>query len=211
MARELSLEEEQFARWERILAEGLAFRRLYEPDLGLLATCEGLAGQQQLGNEKHPVQLNPLTFLPLSLRGRQPEEHVRRAYERRYDLCAGVKERTYYGWTLAAYWLAASHMGDAEGLLFELGQALPGRYVDREWLQIFETSGYPQSSYYVTSSGLYLQALNDALVSDYWGEVEIGAACPDDWQEVAFENLHTADGRCWSGEKVAGHWQVKEQ
>ena len=222
MAGELGerLPVEEVGRWERILREGLAYRRLYDQGTGLLATCEGLAGAQQMGKEKHPVQLNPLIFLPLS-RGSSPvapasrrcsagvDEYVRRAYERRYELCAGVKDNTYYGWTLAAYWLAAAHMGDAAGLAAELGQCRPGNYVDREWVQIMETSGYPQSAYYVTSHGLYLQALGDALVSDYWGETEIGAACPEEWEEVAFEGLHTADGKVWSGEKVGREWVVE--
>ena len=223
----LTLAADEVGHWETILRDGLAYRRLYDEGTGLLATCEGLAGAQQLGKEKHPVQLNPLIFLPLGRRagagsvvacdvntrcgpqGQELDEYVRRAYERRYDLCAGVKDNTYYGWTLAAYWLAASHMSDPAGLAGELGQCLPGRYVDREWIQIMETSGYPQSAYYVTSHGLYLQALNDALVSDYWGEVQIGAACPDEWEEVAFQNLHTADGRVWAGEKVDGEWVVE--
>lgn len=202
------LPAEERGRWETILREGLAYRRLYDDRTGLLATCEGLAGVQQLGQEKHPVQLNPLIFLPLDSAG--PDEYVRRAYERRYDLCAGVKDNLYYGWTLAAYWLAAAHMGDAAGLAAELGQCLPGRYVDREWIQINETSGFPQSAYYVTSHGLYLQALNEALVSDYWGETRIGAACPEQWEEVGFRGLRTADGKVWTGEKVAGVWAVEE-
>jgi hypothetical protein len=229
MAGELNvtLQPEEAGRWETILSDGLAYRRLYDAGTGLLATCEGLAGAEQMGQEKHPVQLNPLIFLPLEKRsglgsmldckvntrcgpqGEALDEYTRRAYEQRYDLCAGVKEKSYAGWTLAAYWLAASHMGDAAGLSAELGQCLPGRYVDREWIQICESSGYPQSAYYVTSHGLYLQALNDALVSDYWGETEIGAACPEQWEEVAFENLHTADGKTWTGEKVAGAWAVE--
>ncbi len=211
MAAEIGeeLPAEERGRWEGILRDGLAYRRLYDQGTGMLATCEGLAGAQQLGKEKHPVQLNPLTFLPLGRAG--ADEYVRRAYKRRYDLCAGVKENIYYGWTLAAYWLAASHMGDAAGLAAELGQCLPGQYVDREWIQINETSGYPQSAYYVTSHGLYLQALTDALVSDYWGEVEIGAACPEEWEEVGFSGLHTAEGKVLTGEKVESVWAVEEE
>lgn len=203
MADELGQSDPEFDRWRKILSDGLAFGRLLDPRTGLLVTCEGLLGTEQLGKEKHPVQLNPLIFLPLG----KPDESVVRAYERRYELCAGVRENTYYGWTLAAYWLAASHMGDADGLLHELGQSLPGRYVDPDWIQIFETSGALGASYYVTSHGLYLQALNDALVSDYWGETQIGAACPDAWHTVRFGGMHTADGRVHSGVRSMGVWE----
>ncbi len=204
-AEELGEDEPEFARWRGMLKNGLAFGRLYDESTGLLATCEGTLGADQIGKEKHPVQLNPLIFLPTG----RPEDHVRRAYERRYDLCAGVKENYYWGWTLAAYWLAASHMADADGLLKELGQSLPGRYVDPDWIQIYETSGAYGSPFYVTSHGLYLQALNDAFVSDYYGEPQIGAACPNEWQEASFGCLRTMDGSVFTGEKFIGEWQVR--
>ena len=204
MASELGGGTERY-KWKRILADGLAFGRLLDPATGLWATCEGLKGSEQFGREKHPVQLNPLNFLPLGV----VDAPVRRAYERRYELCAGVRDRFYHGWTLGAYWLAAAHMGDAAGLAHELGQALPARYVDADWIQIYETSNSRSMPFYVTSHGLFLQALNDALISDYWGETRVGAACPEAWQEVAFANLHTADGRLHSGEKKEGGWKVE--
>jgi hypothetical protein len=205
MAGELGLAEPQLERWRAILKAGLAFDRLLDPAVGLRVTCEGVDGRRQIGREKHPVQLNPLTFLPLG-----PIDAVTRAaYHRRYELCAGVREDFFHGWTLAAYWLAASHMGDAEGLLHDLGRAVPGRYVDPDWIQIYETSGSYGMTFYVTSHGLGLQALNDALVSDYFGEVQIGAACPASWGEVSFGGLRTADRRVWSGQKQDdGGWQV---
>jgi hypothetical protein len=207
MANELGVTEPDFDRWRKMLSDGLAFGRLYDPETGICVTCEGQAGVDQMGREKHPVQLNPLIFLPMG----KPDEAVLKAYERRYDLCAGVKEDTYYGWTLAAYWLAASHMGDPQGFVHEISQCLPGRYVDPDWIQIFETSGALGSSFYVTSHGLYLQALNDALVSDYWGETQIGAACPEEWQGAAFSRLRTSDGRIHTGRKEDGEWVVDSE
>jgi hypothetical protein len=205
MAKELGANEPAFAQWQRILADGLAYDRLLDKKEGIRASCEGLAGAQAFGKEKHPVQLNPLIFLPLG----HADGAVRRAYERRYELCAGVREKFYHGWTLAAYWLAASHMGDGEGLLGELSQALPGRYIDPNWIQIYESSTAVHAAYYVTSHGLYLQALNDALVSDFWGETQIGYACPASWNEVSFTNLRTADGRVWSGHKTGDSWHTE--
>ncbi len=207
MADELDKDNAAFDRWRAILADGLAFARLHDPETDLLVTCEGLSGVEQLGREKHPVQLNPLTFLPLG----KPFDHVIRAYQRRYELCAGVRDRHYHGWTLAAYWLAAAHMGDGEGLAHELGQALPGRYVDPAWLQIYETSASVHMPYYVTSHGLYLQALTDALVTDYWRWPQVGAACPDTWREARFSGLHVADGRVLSGHWTRQGWQVTQE
>ena len=215
MAAELRQTDPDLERWQAILRDGLAFRRLYDKAQGIYATCEGLLGVKQVGKQKHPVQLNPLTFLPLW--GEQPEgpaagellEPTKKAYAIRDDLCAGVRDRFYHGWTLAAYWLAASHMRDAQGLLRELGQSLPARYVDPDWLQIFETSGSTGAPFYVTSHGLYLQALNDAFVSDYWGTTEIGAACPPEWEGASFAGLRTADSKTLSGELSGGKWNVE--
>jgi acyl-coenzyme A synthetase/AMP-(fatty) acid ligase len=81
--------------------------------------------------------------------------------------------------------------------------------VDPDWLQIFETSGSTGAPFYVTSHGLYLQALNDAFVSDYWGETEIGAACPAEWEGASFAGLRTADGKTLSGELSGGKWNVE--
>jgi hypothetical protein len=81
--------------------------------------------------------------------------------------------------------------------------------VDKNWIQIYESSGSVQNPYYVTSHGLYLQALSDALVSDYFGMTEIGSACPAAWEEVNFANLRTSGGKILSGERIGGRWEVE--
>jgi len=205
MARELGVDDPEFDAWRRVLDGGFAIGRLFDREKGLCATCEGELGRRQIGLQKHPVQLNPLTFLPLG----KPDYHVERAYEKRHELCVGTAERKYLGWTLAAYWLAASHMGDAPGLVHELGESVPASYVDPDWIQIYETSGAYGAPFYVTSHGLYLQALNDAVVSDFWGEVRIGAAVPDEWDGVRFGGLRTADGHVYSGMRTDGEWKVE--
>lgn len=215
MAQELKQSDAELAHWQAVLREGLAFQRLYDKAKGIYVTCEGLLGAQQVGKQKHPVQLNPLIFLPLwgdlpDRPAEQLDEPTKSAYAIRDDLCAGVHEKFYHGWTLAAYWLAASHMRDASGLVREMGHALPAHYVDQDFIQIYETSGSTGAPFYVTSHGLYLQALNDALVSDYWGRTEIGAACPPEWEGASFEGLRTADGKVLSGELAGGKWKAGE-
>jgi len=204
MANRLGYGAEESGTWKRILEEGLAFKRLFSKKYGMYYTCESLLKFEPEMNQKHPVQLNPLTFLPLE----ELEPQTLKAYQERYELCPSVKKGIVMGWTLGAYWLAASHMRDAEAMLYELSQMLPKNYTDDDMIQIYESSGLYWSHYYTTTHGLYLQALNDALVSDYWGEVEIGAACPDRWKEVRFNNLYTKDGKVWSGEKVSQGWKV---
>ena len=188
-------------RWRTVLEDGLAFDRLLT-DAGYYLPNEDVTREEVEANQKHPVQLNPLTFLPQEI-----DEASVAAYERRDDLCAGMGEGKSMGWTLAAYALAASHRGDADGLIRELERVVPSDYADPDWIQVYETAGARDRPYYITSHGLYLQALSDAVVSDYFGEVEVGAAWPDEWGEVAFENLHTVDG-VRSGEYREDEWRV---
>lgn len=195
MADELGLSDPAIGTWREIVKGGMAFDRLRDPRTGLLATCEGLAGAKQMGKAKHPVQLNPLIFLP-PLGAVQEEVH--RAYRQRQALCAGVPENHYHGWTLAAFWLAASREGDGEGLAHELSQSIKGQYVDRDWIQIYETSAATHAPFYVTSHGLYLQALNDAAFSDYLGEPRTFAAWPASWKSGSFTNLRTIRGQAVS-------------
>lgn len=195
MSRKLGLSDPDFEKWSAILRDGLAFNCLLSSN-GIYVTCEGQLGTQQLGKQKHPVQLNPLTFLPL---GEDFDNApLRAAYAAREDLCAGAKEKFYHGWTLAAFWLATSHAHEGDSLQRELANALPAQYVDPEWIQIYETSGAKHSPYYVTSHGLYLQAITDALVSDHWGATELGAAIPATWRGASHSNLRTADGKIHS-------------
>lgn len=181
---------------EAILRDGLAFERLRDANTGLLATCEGLAGASQLGRQKHPVQLNPLLFLPMD---QAPDADAQAAYRQRYRLCRGMSEQCSYGWTLAAFWLASSHMGDAAGLDAGLRSCPEYKLTDRDWIQLFEGTPAQDSPFYVTSHGLWLQAMQDAVVSDYWGTTQIGHALPPSWGRVTFHDLRTADGRTHSG------------
>ena len=204
MAERLGYHSEETITWRRILDEGLAFKRLFSKKYEMYYTCESLVRHEPEMRQKHPVQLNPLTFLPLE----ELEPQTLKAYEERYELCPSVKRGFVPGWTLGAYWLAASHMRDGAALLHELSQILPKNYADEDMIQIYESSGLYWAQYYVTTHGLFLQALNDAIVSDYWGEVEVGAACPEQWRKVRFNNLYTKDGKVWSGEKVNNQWTV---
>ncbi len=205
LAGQLGIEDDETRRWSAILSDGLAFEHLVDPKTGLLVTNENVEPEKLWGEEKHPIQLNPLAFLPCG----GIDRHAKLAYERRRELCSGVKDSFYHGWTLGAYWLAASHVGDAKGLEEELAATLPGRYVDPDWIQIYESSGNPGAPFYVTTHGFYLQALNDAFLCDFFGDVEIGKACPSSWTEASFAKLRAAGGRRISGERKDGVWSYQ--
>ena len=194
MARELEIELPEIALWAQILADGLAFSRLRDDATGLLRTCE--QSGWQLGQQKHPVQLNALMFLPLE---GAPNEYSKAAFRARHRLCIGASERRFYGWTLPAYWLAGVHLGQAQAFESDLKHAAPSRNVDADWIQLYESApdGGP---YFVTSHGLYLQAVADAFVCDFWGETQIGMAVPATWKGARFQNLRAKNGLLYSGD-----------
>jgi len=204
MGAELDLEPPEFERWRAILADGLAYHRLLNPDSGICSTCESPEGRHPFGGQKHPVQLNPLNYLPLG----RLDEPVCRAYQRRYDLCRDAHKQIYYGWTPVAYLLASSRIGSAEGLLRDLATFAPSRIVDPDWIQIYESSLRHWRTYCVTSHAWYLLALADAMVTDFWGQARIGSACPEAWDPVRLSGLRTNDRRVWTGEKVGGRWNL---
>jgi hypothetical protein len=68
--------------WRGILAEGLDFDSLLDKEENLYGTNDQSPVHQILGKEKHPIQLNPLGFLPTT-----PDEATVNAYHRRHDLC----------------------------------------------------------------------------------------------------------------------------
>ena len=197
MASQLEADLPDLAGWRTILDGGFSFEHLRHAPSGLLASCEPVS-DWRMGRQKHPVQFGPLVFLP---QGQGPQsqlvvEDARRAFEVRDELCVDAHRGYYHGWTLATYWLAASRLGDGLALESELRHAIPSRYVDADWLQIFESSGSGPG--YVTSDGFYLQAVHDAFVCDFWGETRLNGAVPKAWQGACFQDLHTLDGNSYS-------------
>ncbi|MBC8009561.1 MAG: hypothetical protein H7067_05650, partial [Burkholderiales bacterium] len=204
LAREFGLRPpaHETSAWRAILADGMAYPRLLRPALGGVYATSAKPGYR-LGRQKHPVQLNPLTFLPLG----RIDAPTRRAYALRHALCeneragmhhGGTRGSYYNGWTLGAYWLAAARMGDAAGLEHELRQTLVAQYADPEWIQIYESSGF-WKPYYTTTAGLFLQAITDAFVNDWNGASGKPAAVPASWAGAAYRDLRGADGALRSG------------
>jgi hypothetical protein len=63
-------------------------------------------------NQKHPVQLKPLAFLPI---GKKVSAPVTTAYQHRYKITEDSYKPHFSGWTLGEFLLAGSRMGDTEG------------------------------------------------------------------------------------------------
>lgn len=172
--------------YQDYLDDGLAFDSL-RSETGVLHT---LPGADDFGKQKHPVQMDGLAFLPVESKP-QPEE--RAAYAARRDLTERAKEPFYFGWTLGEFLLAGANLGDAAGFACDWEQIRESNYTDPQWVQIYETSGETEKSFYLTTHGMILQSMIRCYVNDYWGKLQIGA-CPAFEGKVAFGNIATRFG-----------------
>ncbi len=145
------------AKAGEILASGIAFGRLYNPEFGAYQTYECPPEEFVFGRMKHPVPLMPLTFLP------KPTDELNAAeltaYRRRYDLCERANEHFFNGWTLFDYLLAEARMGDVDAFRKDFDEIRISDNADPELTAIYETCRGHACAYYITSHGLYAQAI----------------------------------------------------
>lgn len=90
-----------------------------------------------------------------------------------------------------------SSYGDAEGFMQDWDLILPSDYADKDWVQIYETSGARERSFYATTHGLILQSLIRLYVNDYWGQLELGNAPV--WGAAVVKDIRTRLGLTISG------------
>lgn len=184
--------------YAEILQDGLAFDSLRSEN-GTLHTACGT--EHDFGKQKHPVQLDGLTYFPTQ---KAPLDYERKAYALRHEITARAKEPFFFGWTLGQFLLAGSNEKDAQGWLEDWALMRASDYTDSEWIQIYETSTEAEKSFYVTTHGMVLQSLIRNYVNDYWGTVEIGS-CPVFSERVEFGNIYTR-----LGVRVSGWVQEKK-
>ena len=176
----------------RILSGGLAFDSLLS-DRGTWHTCHGA---DDFGIQKHPVQLDGLSYFPVEA---APLPTEAKAYALRHDITDRAREPYFFGWTLGQFLLSASNMQDPSGWLEDWSKMVPSGYTDPDWIQIRETSRNTGASFYVTTHGMIAQSLLRNYVNDYWGTLDI-AACPVSAGTVRFGNIATRLGVKVSGE-----------
>ncbi len=179
--------------YSALIRDGLAFQDLVT-GRGIFRTCRGDA--DDFGRQKHPVQLDGVTYLPAEA---EPHEVERSAYNLRHDLTVGASKHFYEGWTLGQFLLAGSNLGDAEGWRHDWEEMRVSDYTDPDWVQIYETSGQPEKSFYMATHGMILQSLLRNFVNDYWDRLDL-AGCPVFTDGVEFENIRTHLGVTVSGE-----------
>lgn len=193
-AVEMGLDDD--GRLGKILADGFAFDSLIS-SRGTWHTCHGA---DDFGIQKHPVQLDGLSYFPIE---DAPLPTEVKAYELRHDITDRAREPYFFGWTLGQFLLTGSNMKDRDGWLDDWSKMVPSGYTDPDWIQIRETSFNKGASFYVTTHGMILQSLLRNYVNDYWGRLEVGA-CPVSNGTVRFGNIRTRLGVTVSGEAGKG-------
>lgn len=179
--------------YKTALKEGLAFP-LLKSKRGYYYANQG-SGEEDFGKQKHPVQLNDLTFLPIHSEVSDPTTIAQKL---RYEITEDSRKPHFSGWTLADFLLADSRMGDAAGWQKDWDNLRKSDYVDSDWIQVYESSRSYSHSFYFTSSGLIAQSLLNNLVSDWFGKLEIAKCNP--WEgEILFKNINSLLGVKVSG------------
>lgn len=176
---------------QAILKEGLAFDSLLS-ERGIYHTCHGA---DDFGRQKHPVQLDGLSYFPVETEPVLPEK---KAYQLRHQITEGADIPFYYGWTLPQLLLTGSNLGDSSGWNEDWGLMRASNMTDSDWVQIYETTGQAEKSFYITSHGMVAQSLIRNYVNDYWGRLDI-ASCPVGNGTVSFGNIRTRLGVTVSG------------
>ena len=188
-------------RMQSILRDGLAYEPLLAEN-GMYHNHFGFS-QKDLGKLKHPDQLFPLVHTPLAPRLDAPH---RRAHELRYEITDGAKLPRFLGHTLGEFILASARIQDAEAWRKDWSMLRLAKYTDPEFIQIYESSG-SNLAYYVTTHGLFAQAILETTVSTWWDELDLGACIP--WKgSVRFGNIRTLLGVTADGEITEGPGQA---
>lgn len=192
-------------RVEAIVQRGYDFSNLVRED-GTLRTSA--TDPRPLGQQKHPPQLNPLTYVPMA--EWMTFAPVRTSWEHRHDLCRDSRRPKSFGWTFGQYTLASARMHDGAAVQDDLSLVKPARFCDPDWIQFYESScihGWShKKSYYFTVMGLYVMAMADTVIQDYRDGIDVLPALLPRWEgkPVGFTNMHlrgglVADGRYEDG------------
>ncbi|MFW5830189.1 MAG: hypothetical protein ACOCXA_08005, partial [Planctomycetota bacterium] len=110
----------QVAQVRRVLEQGFDWSGLERED-GSLRTSA--SDPRPFGQQKHPPQLNPLTYLPMAQWMADPR--VVRSWRRRHDLCKFTRLPKSLGWTFAQLALASARMQDGAGVQQDLDLVQP--------------------------------------------------------------------------------------
>jgi len=178
-----------------ILKDGLAFPSLISDEGFYFSNHEA----KDKGNQKHPVQLNELVFLRV---GNQVSSPALIAYQKRYSITRNANKPVFYGWTLGAFLLAGSRVGDINGWQKDWDNLIRSKYIDTGRIQVYESSGGYTDSFYSTTNALIAQSLASNLVDDWFNKLEIAKCNP--WKgDIYINKMYSLLG-VYVGGKING-------
>ncbi len=183
-----------------ILQRGFELDPLIRED-GTLRTSA--TDPREHGEQKHPIQFNPLTYLPMA--DWMDWAPVHETWKMRHLLCKRTREPVSLGWTFAQLVLASARMRDGAAVQKDLDLVQRARYADPMWIQFYECShrwGWTQRiAFYFVTMQIYTQTILECLVQDCRESIEFFPALLPSWEgrDLAFHNLHLRDGLIVSG------------
>lgn len=187
-------------KMQQVLNDGLAFSSLVAKN-GLYLNHYG-QDAADLAKQKHPDQLFPIIHTPFG----HIDEPTRRAHLMRYDIAEGARQNRFIGHTLGEFILASARMHDADAWRKDWSMIVPGKYADPDLIQFYESTGNTLS-FYVTTHGLFAQAILETVVSTWWNSLDLAACIP--WKgSVRFGNIRTLLGVTVSGEIENGSGEI---
>ncbi len=188
-------------RTSEILETGFDFSGLIRED-GTMRTSA--SDPRPHGMQKHPPQLNPLTYVPMA--DWMEYKPVVDSWKHRHELCGLTREPRSLGWTFGQFQFASARMQDGAEMQKDLALVAPARAVDHDWMQYYECSHrlgwtHKTGAYYFTTKGLYVMSMLDTVIQDYRDRIDIFPALLPRWEGklVAFQNLHLRGGIVASG------------
>lgn len=156
--------------------------------------------------QKHPVQLNPLTWLPIERFFN--DQRTINYHTRRYDICRGYKDASSTAWTLGQFMLASSRLRRPEEFAKDIVNIQRCKIMDPAYIQTFESSR--KAPHFLTTIGLFMQAITDTLVQTHNGYAEFFPCILPEWkdQELSFTTLRLPGGFLASGSYKNGMKQI---
>lgn len=137
--------------------------------------------------QKHPVQLHPITWLPIERFFVDPR--IANYHSRRYDICQGYKDASSTAWTLGQFMIASCRLRKPDELARDIANIARCRIMDPDYIQTFESSR--RSSHFLTTIGLFMQAITETLVQSHGRAVDFFPCLLPEWrgQRVEFRSI----------------------
>lgn len=163
--------------------------------------------------QKHPVQLNPITFVPMNDLVTKGSPVVK-AWNNRYDLTTQAKKPVTHGWTYATLALSSSRMRSPSAFSKELSAIQYYAGADPRWIQFYEYTFWERYTlnlaYYFPTHGLYQQAFTDAVIQDWRGYIDLFPALLKRWEKdpLVFKGLTLRGGIKAEGKWDKGNFKV---